>query len=78
VARLERDGYVRREDCMEDRRGFWAVLTDKGAEVLRAAAPGHVAQVRKYLFDQLSQAQTAEFGEIVTTVERRLRDSSSD
>jgi DNA-binding MarR family transcriptional regulator len=77
VARLERDGYVRREDCVEDRRGFWAVLTDKGAEVLRAAAPGHVAQVREYLFDRLTDAQVAEFGEIMAVLERGLRGSSA-
>ncbi|GAA3975779.1 MarR family transcriptional regulator [Thermobifida alba] len=77
VARLERDGYVRREDCVEDRRGFWAVLTDKGAEVLRAAAPGHVAQVREYVFDRLTDTQVAEFGAIMAVLERGLRESSA-
>ncbi|WP_107491581.1 MarR family winged helix-turn-helix transcriptional regulator [Thermobifida fusca] len=77
VARLERDGYVRREDCVEDRRGFWAVLTDKGAEVLRAAAPGHVAQVREYLFGRLTDEQTAQLRDILAVLERGLRDPTA-
>ncbi|MEG8274959.1 MarR family winged helix-turn-helix transcriptional regulator [Streptomyces sp. AHA2] len=38
IARLEKDGLVTRSVCMEDRRGVWVSLTDKGralhAEVL--------------------------------------------
>jgi DNA-binding MarR family transcriptional regulator len=38
IARLERDGLVTRSVCVEDRRGVWVSLTDKGralhAEVL--------------------------------------------
>src|SRR4051812_6672576 len=33
--RLERDGLLRREDCPGDRRGSYAVLTDKGEAELR-------------------------------------------
>lgn len=77
VARLEQDGYVRREDCVEDRRGFWAVLTDKGAAVLRAAAPGHVAQVRTYLFDRLTEEQTAQLREIMAVLENGLREPAT-
>ncbi|MEY9213016.1 MarR family transcriptional regulator [Thermobifida halotolerans] len=78
VARLERDGYVRRESCVEDRRGFWAVLTEEGAKVLRAAAPGHVAQVREHLFDRLTEEQVARFGEIMAVLESGLRDTPAD
>src|SRR3954465_10283805 len=56
-ARLEEAGWVRRESCTTDRRGFNAVLTDKGFDVLAAAAPGHVEGVRKHLFDQLTAQQ---------------------
>ena len=57
VGRLERDGYVERQQCDSDRRGQWAVLTPAGLEALRAAAPGHVAEVRKLVFDRLTPEQ---------------------
>lgn len=57
VARLEVAGWVQRRDCPTDRRGQFAVLTDAGFAALAAAAPGHVAGVRRYLFDALSPAQ---------------------
>ena len=53
VGRFEARGWVRREQCADDRRGAWAVLTDEGFAVLEAAAPLHVAGVREHLFDQL-------------------------
>src|SRR3954465_1410583 len=43
VARLEERGWVVREDCLTDRRGQLARLTDEGFEVLATAASGHGA-----------------------------------
>ena len=57
VARLEENGWVRRERHPTDRRGALAVLTDLGFEALRRAAPGHVAAVRAALFDRLTPDQ---------------------
>lgn len=78
VARLEQEGYVRRESCAEDRRGSWAVLTDKGGRALSRAAPGHVAQVRANLFDRLTPEQAASLGEIMAVLEEGLRDGEAD
>ena len=64
VARLEERGWVRRMDCPTDRRGQLAELTDEGYAVLVAAAPGHVEQVRRTLFDALSPEQAAQLREI--------------
>ncbi|MBR8741590.1 MarR family winged helix-turn-helix transcriptional regulator [Nocardiopsis sp. MG754419] len=68
IGRLERDGYVRREACADDRRGFWAVLTDQGAEALEKAAPGHAARVRSLVFDRLTPEQVERLREIVTAL----------
>jgi DNA-binding MarR family transcriptional regulator len=57
VARLEERGWVRRANCPTDRRGQVAELTDEGFAALAAAAPGHVAQVRRSLISQLSPEQ---------------------
>lgn len=64
VARLEERGWVRRTECPTDKRGQLAELTDAGYEVVRAAAPGHVETVRKYLIDQLTPEQLRVLGEI--------------
>ncbi|WP_217550975.1 MarR family winged helix-turn-helix transcriptional regulator [Streptomyces sp. GbtcB6] len=73
VARLEKNGWVRREDCPSDKRGQFAVLTDEGAEVLRRTAPGHVTAVRQALFERLSPEQQQALGEIMQIVAEGLQ-----
>jgi DNA-binding MarR family transcriptional regulator len=64
VARLEERGWVMREDCLTDRRGQIAKLTDAGYDVLRAAAPGHVGAVRNYLIEALDDEQLGQLATI--------------
>ncbi len=64
VARLEERGWVRRRNCDTDRRGQLAELTDAGFAVLAAAAPGHVAAVRKHVIDALEPQQIRQLAEI--------------
>jgi DNA-binding MarR family transcriptional regulator len=73
IARLEKNGWVRREDCDSDKRGQFAVLTDQGLEVLRRTAPGHVAAVRQAMFDRLSPEQQKALGEIMQIVTEGLQ-----
>ncbi|SDL06673.1 MarR family winged helix-turn-helix transcriptional regulator [Streptomyces indicus] len=73
VARLEKNGWVRREDCRSDKRGQNAILTDEGAEVLAQAAPGHVTAVRQALFDRLTPEQQKSLGEIMKIVAEGLQ-----
>jgi DNA-binding MarR family transcriptional regulator len=54
IDRLVERGWVERLDCPTDRRGQLAKLTEDGFAALAAAAPGHVAAVRRFLIDQLS------------------------
>ena len=72
IARLEEAGWVRRESCPSDRRGAFAVLTDRGFDALAAAAPGHVEGVRRHLFDQLSPAQVEQLRRISETLTNHL------
>jgi DNA-binding MarR family transcriptional regulator len=76
VGRLERSGWVRRELDPGDRRVVHVVLTDEGWEVLRAAAPGHVACVRENLFDGLTSDQLKAFREVCGVMFERLTDGS--
>ncbi|UIX32856.1 MarR family winged helix-turn-helix transcriptional regulator [Streptomyces sp. GQFP] len=73
VARLEKDGHVRREACEWDKRGTVAALTDEGMAVLERTAPGHVATVRASLFDHLTPEQVGQLEEICAGVERALQ-----
>jgi len=72
VARLEEQGYVRREECPTDRRGQVCVLTDAGFAKLAAVAPVHVTDVREGLLDALTPAEVRTFGALCATVLRHL------
>jgi DNA-binding MarR family transcriptional regulator len=74
ITRMERRGLVTREDCSSDGRGAFVVLTDAGLRAIQAAAPGHVASVRRHFIDLLSTEQLDALAEISQTVVRRLTD----
>jgi DNA-binding MarR family transcriptional regulator len=68
LTRMERRGLVTREDCPSDGRGAFVVLTDAGFRVIQAAAPGHVASVRRNFVDLLSREQLDALTSITDTV----------
>lgn len=70
ATRLEESGWIERRRCPGDKRGYLAVLTDSGFEVLTAAAPSHVNSVRSVLFDALSPEQVGQLREIAEAVGR--------
>ncbi|MFD9218689.1 MarR family winged helix-turn-helix transcriptional regulator [Streptomyces sp. NPDC060064] len=80
IARLEKNGWVRREDCPSDKRGQNAVLTDEGFQVLQRTAPGHVEAVRQAMFDRLTPEQVGQLGEIMRIMAEGLQpqDSGAD
>src|SRR3954447_20153319 len=47
VDRLERDGLLERDTCDSDGRGCFAVLTDRGEELLQQARATHLEGVRE-------------------------------
>jgi DNA-binding MarR family transcriptional regulator len=78
VARLEERGWVRRMDCPTDRRGQIAMLTDHGFDALAKAAPGHVEQVRRVLFDALSAEQIKQLDGISAAILAQAASSPRD
>ena len=62
LTRMARRGFVAKQDCPGDRRGAEVVLTGPGRAAIESAAPGHVATVRRLVFDQMDSAQAAAFG----------------
>jgi DNA-binding MarR family transcriptional regulator len=76
ITRMERRGLVTRQDCQDDARGAFVMLTDAGFRAIVAAAPGHVESVRRHLIDLLSRGQLEALAEISETVVRRLAEEA--
>lgn len=68
VNRMEKAGWVQRSGCPDDKRGSFAHLTTAGFAALKEAAPGHVAEVRKRLFDVLTPEQVDQLGDICSAI----------
>jgi DNA-binding MarR family transcriptional regulator len=67
---LVRQGLVAREPSAEDRRVMLAVLTDAGMVALEAAAPDHVASVRRHFLDHLTRIQIRQLGDAFARLRR--------
>jgi DNA-binding MarR family transcriptional regulator len=68
TGRMESRGWLVRSPDPADGRVTLATLTDEGMAVLVAAAPDHVANVRRLIIDSLTRAQLLQLGEISTRV----------
>ena len=64
VARHEQRGWVRRTPDPTDGRYTLAILTDEGWSKVAEAAPGHVEEVRRRVFDPLTKSQSRQLREI--------------
>jgi DNA-binding MarR family transcriptional regulator len=78
VDRMTAAGLVTRQECAQDGRGMFAVLTEKGWETITAAAPDHVESVRRNLVDRLTPEQFEAFGQACITVAEALRAGDDD
>ncbi len=74
AARLEKAGWLTRRPDPADGRSTLATLTDDGFAALAAAAPGHVSEVRRLIFDPLTRAQV---GQLARIADRILRAPAS-
>lgn len=64
VGRLEKRDWIRRTPDPTDGRYTLATLTEAGWEKVKAAAPGHVEEVRTLVFDSLTKAQQRQLRDI--------------
>jgi DNA-binding MarR family transcriptional regulator len=60
VAALEGRGWVARCPSEEDRRGQVTRLTPAGRALLEQTAPGHVSEVRRLVFDPLTDEEVGQ------------------
>src|SRR5919112_1306317 len=56
IKRMQGRGLVQRQECCDDGRGAFVVLTPAGRTAIERAAPGHVRTVRELVFSGLSDA----------------------
>ena len=72
VARLEQRGWARRTPDPADGRYTLATLTDQGQAKVTEAAPGHIQEVRRLVFDQLTKTQSRQLREIGRRITRAI------
>jgi DNA-binding MarR family transcriptional regulator len=78
ITRMTERGLVERQPCPGDPRGTFVALTPAGRAAIEAAAPRHVAHVRRWFIDVLTPAQLASLREVAETVLAGLDDHEDD
>jgi DNA-binding MarR family transcriptional regulator len=72
ISRMIKRGLVAREDCPEDGRAAYVVITPDGRQTIEAAAPHHVATVRRLVLDALTPEEFAALGQISARILEHL------
>ncbi|ANS70413.1 MarR-family regulatory protein [Streptomyces lincolnensis] len=72
IARMAGRGMVVREECAEDARGAFVVITDAGRAAIEAAAPRHVEAVRELFMDHVTPAELRVLADISERVIKKL------
>jgi DNA-binding MarR family transcriptional regulator len=78
LTRMERRGLVQREECRDDGRGAFVVLTPEGRAAIEQAAPGHVHTVRSVVFDDLTETEVEVLHSALGKMLDRLAGQTSD
>ncbi|MFI9615815.1 MarR family winged helix-turn-helix transcriptional regulator [Streptomyces sp. NPDC052023] len=72
ISRMAKRGLVVREECSEDGRGAFVVITDGGRAMIEAAAPRHVEAVRALFLDHVTPAELRALTQIAERVVEKL------
>lgn len=57
IERMEKEGLVKREHSLEDRRVVYAAITRKGRKILEQAMPGHIKGIQGHFLRHLSDKE---------------------
>ncbi|MFJ9908452.1 MarR family winged helix-turn-helix transcriptional regulator [Streptomyces sp. NPDC101152] len=77
VARMVSRGLVVRDECPEDGRGAFVVITDAGRAMIEAAAPRHAEAVRELFIDHVTPAELRTLARISERLMERLDEDAS-
>ncbi|WP_141309731.1 MarR family winged helix-turn-helix transcriptional regulator [Streptomyces spinoverrucosus] len=72
IARMAKRGLVAREECPEDGRGAFVVITEEGRAAIEAAAPLHVEAVRSLFLDHVTPAELRTLARVADRVVEHL------
>ena len=78
VARMAERGLVEKRRCASDRRGAFVALTQAGRDRLAAAAPSHVAAVRRVFVDRLVPEQLGQLSALSSIVLEAIEEEERD
>lgn len=76
IGRMIKRGLVAREECAEDGRGAFVTVTAQGRETIEAAAPKHVAAVRRLVLDAVSPEEFATLGDLAERIIKHLDETA--
>ncbi|HEY5304178.1 MAG TPA: MarR family transcriptional regulator [Acidimicrobiales bacterium] len=68
ITRMCERGLVAKIPCPSDQRGIYVMITAPGRSTLDLAAPGHVDDVQRYFFRNLTRQQVTSLAQIADTV----------
>lgn len=68
---------VEKQQCPTDRRGYFVAITAHGRAELSAAAPGHVATVRRLFLDLVDDDELSVLVDVTARVLAKLAEASS-
>jgi DNA-binding MarR family transcriptional regulator len=77
LARMERRGLIRRDDCATDSRGAEVAMTEAGAGIFRRATAPHARAIKQHFADALTPAQVDALDDILRALHGQLGASAS-
>ncbi|MFD7285462.1 MarR family winged helix-turn-helix transcriptional regulator [Streptomyces sp. NPDC059863] len=78
IARMVKRGLVVRDECLQDGRGTFVVVTEEGRAVIEAAAPRHVEAVRELFLDNVTPSELRLLVRISERVMEKLDEEPHD
>jgi DNA-binding MarR family transcriptional regulator len=72
LARMERRGLIRRDDCATDSRGAEVSVTDDGAALFRGATAPHMRAIKRHFADALTPEQFEALADILRALQHHL------
>ncbi|MGQ0844043.1 MAG: MarR family winged helix-turn-helix transcriptional regulator [Sporichthyaceae bacterium] len=74
LTRMAKRGLIERDECVSDGRGQFVAVTESGRRAIEAAAPPHVAAVRRLFLDGLTPADLETLTRIAESTLVRIGD----